>query len=73
MLFLSRKIGESVMINDDIELTILEINGRHVKIGFRHPSDCRILRREVFDRITRENQQAAAQAVLVQESLKKYT
>jgi carbon storage regulator len=63
MLFLTRKPGESILIGDDIEITVMEIKGRHVKLGFNYPADAKILRKEVYDRIQDENRAASGQAV----------
>lgn len=60
MLLLTRKIGETIVINSDITLTILEIRGTSVKLGFAYPSGHQVLRGEVFDRIQQENKTAAA-------------
>lgn len=60
MLFLTRKIGEAIKIDEDITMTITQIRGNQVKISFDYPKDKRILRKEVFDKIQAENQAAAA-------------
>lgn len=60
MLLLTRKIGESIVIDDDICVTIKEIRGNNVKIGIEYPATTRVLRKEIFDRIQVENQLAAA-------------
>jgi carbon storage regulator len=62
MLFLTRKIGESVVINDNIEVTIVEVRGRSIKLGFDFPPDVTVLRRELFDKIQDENREAAGAA-----------
>jgi len=59
MLYLTRKIGESIVINDNIEVTVVEVRGRSIKLGFTFPPHVDILRREVYDRIQAENQAAA--------------
>lgn len=59
MLYLSRKIGESIMIDDDIHITITEIRGHTVKIGVTYPKTTRVLRKEIFDKIQNENRVAA--------------
>ncbi|HLI13165.1 MAG TPA: carbon storage regulator CsrA [Alphaproteobacteria bacterium] len=59
MLYLTRKIGESVIINDKIELTVVEVRGKAVKLGFTFPPDVSVLRREIFERIQEENRAAA--------------
>jgi carbon storage regulator len=63
MLFLTRKIGESVVINDNIEVTIVEVRGRSIKLGFDFPPDVTVLRRELLDKIQDENREAAGAAV----------
>ena len=60
MLYLTRKIGESVIINDDIEVTVVEIRGKSIKLGFTFPAEASVLRREIHERIQAENRAAAA-------------
>jgi len=59
VLYLTRKIGESVIINNNIEVTIVEVKGRSVKIGFQFPQEVNVLRKEVHDRILEQNLAAA--------------
>ena len=59
MLYLTRKIGESIIINDDIEVTIIELRGRSIKLGFTFPENVSVLRREIWERIQTENRAAA--------------
>ncbi|SDF94344.1 carbon storage regulator, CsrA [Limimonas halophila] len=59
MLYLTRKVGESVVINDDIEVTVVDIRGKSIKLGFTFPPDASVLRREIYDRIQAENRAAA--------------
>ena len=54
MLYLTRKVGESIVINDDIELTVVEIRGKSIKLGLTFPNDVSVYRREVYDRIQAE-------------------
>ncbi len=61
MLFLTRKVGESIIINNDIELTVIEVRGKSAKLGFTFPADASVLRKEIYERIRQENI-AAAQA-----------
>lgn len=61
MLYLSRKIGESIIINNDIEMTVVEVRGRTVKLGFVFPPDASVLRKEIFENIRAQNL-AASQA-----------
>lgn len=60
MLFLSRKAGEAIVINNDITLIISEIRSNSVKLSFDYSPPNQILRKEVFDRIQHENKAAAA-------------
>ena len=54
MLYLTRKIGESIVINDDIELTVVDVRGKSIKLGLTFPSNVSVYRREVYDRIQAE-------------------
>ena len=51
MLALSRKPGESVIIGNDIEITILEVKGEQVKVGIKAPQSVAIYRKELFEQI----------------------
>lgn len=62
MLYLSRKIGESIIINNNIELTVVEVRGKAVKIGFNFPPDATVLRKEIHEKIMAENMAAAVGA-----------
>ena len=62
MLYLTRKIGESVIINDTIEVTVVEVRGKSIKLGFTFPPEVSVLRREIHDRIKEENRAAATAA-----------
>ena len=55
MLALTRKKGEALMINNNIEITILEVRGDQVKIGISAPKDVPIYRKEVYLQIQEEN------------------
>lgn len=55
MLALSRKTGESIVIDNDIEVTILEIKGDQVKLGIKAPKSVPIYRKEIFAQIKEEN------------------
>ncbi len=59
MLYLTRKIGESVVINNTIELTVVEIRGKTTKLGFTFPPEASVLRKEIVDHIREENLAAA--------------
>ena len=55
MLALTRKKGEAIMINNNIEITILDVRGDQVKIGIEAPKDVPIYRKEVYLQIQEEN------------------
>jgi len=55
MLYLSRKVGEAIVINNSIELTVMEVRGKTVKLGFVFPPDATVLRKEIYDKVTAEN------------------
>ena len=59
MLVLSRKRDESIIINDNIVVTIVDIRGDKVRLGIDAPQDIPVHRREVYDAIQRESQKAA--------------
>ena len=59
MLILTRKVGESIAIGDDIQIYIVDIRGTQVKLGIKAPSDVTVHREEVYLRIQEENKRAA--------------
>ena len=63
MLVLTRKVQESIMIGDDVEVTVTSVDGDQVRLGISAPSSVRIFRREVYDSIREENIRAAAAGV----------
>ena len=68
MLALSRKANESIMIGNDIEITILEVKGEQVKIGINAPKSVPVYREEVYEQIRESNKEAAYD--VVQENMK---
>ena len=62
MLYLTRKIGESIIINNNIELTVVEVRGKTVKLGFLFPKEATILRKELHQKIMEQNIAAATGA-----------
>lgn len=58
MLALTRKKGEALMLNNNIEITILEVRGDQVKIGIAAPKDVSIYRKEIYLDIQKENEAA---------------
>jgi carbon storage regulator len=59
MLYLMRKQDESIIINNDIELKVIEIKGKSVKLGFSFPKGASVLRKELYDKIMAENAAAS--------------
>lgn len=51
MLILTRKVGESLLIGDDVSITVLNIRGNQVKIGVKAPKDVSVHREEIYQRI----------------------
>ena len=59
MLVLSRQRDETIMIGDDIEVTLVDIRGDKVRLGISAPTRVAVHRKEVYDAIKRENEHAA--------------
>ncbi|MHB0883682.1 carbon storage regulator CsrA [Paenibacillus sp. SEL1] len=66
MLVLTRKKGESIVIQNDIVITVLSVEGDTVKIGISAPKDIDIYRKEVFDAIQQNNQIAVMDSNAIQ-------
>lgn len=59
MLVLSRQRDETIMIGDDVEITVVDIRGDKVRLGITAPSHVPVHRKEVYDAIKRENREAS--------------
>ena len=57
---LARKVNESIMIGNDIEITVLEIKGDQIKLGVKAPKSVPIYRKELYVQIQEENKQAGS-------------
>ncbi|HOR93379.1 MAG TPA: carbon storage regulator CsrA [Spirochaetota bacterium] len=72
MLVLARKVNESIMIGDDIEIVIIDIKGDQVKLGIKAPKSVAVHRKEIYEEIQKENI-AAMKSQLKPETLKDIT
>jgi len=71
MLALTRKVGESIIIGDNIELTVIAVTGDQIKLGIDAPRSVSIHRKEIYEQILKENKAAAASSNKGAEALKK--
>jgi carbon storage regulator len=60
MLVLTRKINQSIIIGDGIEIVVLEVRGEQVRLGIRAPRDVSVHRKEIFEQIQAENRAASS-------------
>jgi len=61
MLILTRRVGETLMVGDDVTVTVLGVKGNQVRIGVNAPKDVSVHREEIYQRIQREKSQEADQ------------
>jgi len=59
MLVLTRKVGESIAIGDQITIKVLEVKGGNIRVGIEAPSDFRIYREEIYVKVKEQNRLAA--------------
>lgn len=71
MLVISRKKGESLLIGDDIEITVVKIDENSVKLSISAPKSVTILRKELYKEVGQENKNAAAFDISVLKNIKK--
>lgn len=60
MLILTRRVGETLMIGDEVTVTVLGVKGNQVRIGVNAPKDVSVHREEIYERIKKEQQQASS-------------
>lgn len=60
MLVLTRKLGESIAIDDHIKIVVVQIKGKQVRLGIQAPKETKIHREEVYSAIQDQNKEAAA-------------
>ncbi len=63
MLILTRKLGETIAIGDDIKITLLDVKGKQLRIGIEAPKNVSVHRGEIYQMIQEQNLQAAASDV----------
>ncbi len=59
MLILTRRVGETLMIGDEVSVTVLGVKGNQVRVGIQAPKSVAVHREEIYRRIQREKQQSA--------------
>lgn len=59
MLVITRKKGESILIGDDIEITVVKVDDNSVKVAISAPKDITILRKELYKEVQEENKEAS--------------
>ena len=62
MLVLARKVGQSIVINDDIEILVIEVRGDQVRLGINAPKSIPVHRKELYEQIKAENIRAASES-----------
>jgi carbon storage regulator len=60
LLILTRRVGESIVVGDDIVLTVFEVRGDAVRIGIEAPRSVKVNRKEIYEEIQRSNAQAVS-------------
>lgn len=59
MLILTRRVGETLKVGNDVDVTVLGVKGNQIRIGIKAPKNVAVHREEIFDRIQREAELAA--------------
>jgi carbon storage regulator len=64
VLILTRKLGESIIIDENVQVSVIEINKNNIKIGVNAPKKLTIYREEVFLKIKEENSQSSSSGII---------
>ncbi len=64
MLILTRKLGESIIVDENVQISVIEINKNNIKIGINAPKELSIYREEVFLKIKEENAQSSSSGII---------
>jgi carbon storage regulator len=72
MLALTRKVGESIIIDDNVEITVISVHGDQIKLGIEAPRNIAIHRKEIYLQIQEENKAAAATSEAGAKALKDF-
>ena len=72
MLILTRRVGESLRIGDDVSVTVLGIKGSQVRLGVNAPKSVSVHREEVYDRINDENSKNSGENTKTSEKKRKF-
>ena len=59
MLVLTRKVHQSIIIGDDVEVVVLEVRGEQVRLGIRAPKNVAVHRKEIYEQILEENKESS--------------
>lgn len=59
MLVLTRKVNQSIVIGDDVEVVVLDVRGEQIRLGIRAPKNVSVHRKEIYDQIQGENKSAS--------------
>ncbi len=70
MLVLTRKLGETIIIADDIVIKVVDIHGKQIRLGIEAPTEISIFRGEIYDRIQQENKKALSTTKKTEEEKK---
>lgn len=62
MLVLARKVGQSIVVNDNVEILVIEVRGDQVRLGIEAPKSIPVHRKELLEQIRAENKRAAEEA-----------